>query len=41
MTQRVRRDVLRETNGEQIIWDNESLFGNVFLVDGGPHDVAK
>ncbi len=41
MMRRVRRDVLRETNGEQITWDNEFLFGNVFLVDGGAHDVAK
>jgi tetratricopeptide (TPR) repeat protein len=41
MMRRVRRDVLQETNGEQITWDNESLFGNVFLVDGGAHEVAK
>jgi len=36
MMRRVRRDVLQETNGEQITWDNESLFGNVYLVDAGP-----
>jgi len=33
--------VLQETNGEQITWDNESLFGNVFLADVGTREVAK
>jgi hypothetical protein len=41
MLRRVRRDVLQETNGEQITWDNESLFGNVFLTDEGTREVAK
>jgi tetratricopeptide (TPR) repeat protein len=41
MLRRVRREVLQETNGEQITWDNESLFGDVFLVDGGRREVAK
>jgi len=41
MLRRVRRDVLRETKGEQITWDNESLFGNVFLADGGTRESAK
>jgi len=41
MLRRVRRDVLQETNGEQITWDNESLFGNVFLTDVGTREVAK
>jgi tetratricopeptide (TPR) repeat protein len=41
MLRRVRRDVLQETNGEQITWDNESLFGDVFLVDGGTRATAK
>jgi uncharacterized caspase-like protein len=41
MLRRVRRDVLQETKGEQITWDNESLFGNVFLVDGGTRETAK
>ncbi len=41
MLRRVRRDVLQETNGEQITWDNESLFGNVFLADVGTREVAK
>jgi tetratricopeptide (TPR) repeat protein len=41
MMRRVRRDVLQETNGEQITWDNESLFGDVFLVDGGTRQTAK
>jgi tetratricopeptide (TPR) repeat protein len=42
MLRRVRREVLQETNGEQITWDNESLFGNVFLADAaGPGQVAK
>ena len=41
LLRRVRREVLQETNGEQITWDNESLFGNVFLADGGTRAVAK
>jgi tetratricopeptide (TPR) repeat protein len=41
MLRRVRRDVLQETHGEQITWDNESLFGNVFLADVGAREVAK
>ena len=41
MLRRVRRDVLQETNGEQITWDNKSLFGNVFLADNGTREVAK
>ena len=41
MLRRVRRDVLQETHGEQITWDNESLFGNVFLADVGTREVAK
>jgi tetratricopeptide (TPR) repeat protein len=41
MLRRVRRDVLQETHGEQITWDNESLFGNVFLTDDGTREVAK
>jgi tetratricopeptide (TPR) repeat protein len=41
MLRRVRRDVLQETHGEQITWDNESLFGNVFLTDEGTREVAK
>ena len=41
MLRRVRRDVLQETHGEQITWDNESLFGNVFLADVGIGEIAK
>jgi uncharacterized caspase-like protein len=41
MLRRVRREVLQETNGEQITWDNESLFGNVFLADAATRDSAK
>jgi tetratricopeptide (TPR) repeat protein len=41
MLRQVRRDVRQETNGEQITWDNESLFGNVYLVDAGSGQAAK
>src|SRR5262249_46382130 len=37
----VCRGGLQETNGEKITWDNESLFGDVFLVDGGTRASAK
>src|SRR5262249_48934430 len=41
MLRRVRRDVLKDTAGEQVTWDNESLIGDVFLVDGGVRATAN